>query len=112
MMMSTWAFSEDWLRRKDQARPFGTLGHFDAQRRRERSVKTNAKAVVALEAIEVKIRSPRGDFSGIVEHCSVHEAVDHDAPLCLRDDPVLVAKPVALETSHRRSASHVRQQEE
>src|SRR5262249_28895176 len=89
-----------------------TLGHFDAKRCEKWSVKAHAEAVVALQPAEIEIRLQRGDFSGIVEHCSVDEAVDHDPPLRLKDDPVLVAEPVARKSPQRRSASDVRQQKE
>src|SRR4029077_18723265 len=48
----------------------------------------------------------------IVEERGVDEAVDHDAPLRLKSQTVLVAEAVADESAQRGSASHVRQQEE
>src|SRR5207244_6994882 len=86
--------------------------HFDAQRRGKRSVETHAEAVVALQPVEIEIRLARGDLSSIVEERGVDEAVDHDAPLRLKSQRILVAEAVAGEPSQRGSTAYVRQHEE
>src|SRR5262245_27552004 len=103
--------SEHRVRGHDESRAFRTAGHVDTKRCVGRAMEPYAEAVVALQPGEVEVRSLRRDFPGVIEERGVDEAIDHDSPLGLRDDPVLVAEAMAREAAQRRSAPHIRQEE-
>ena len=85
----------DDAKMKDEA--FAALGQLDAQRRGERAVEADAEAVVVLQPVEVEVRRARGDLAGVVEERGVEVAVDHDAPLRLQQQAVLIAEAPAAE---------------
>src|SRR5262245_62862665 len=73
---------------------------------------TEAEAIVALQPTEIEIFLARRDFSGIVEHCGLHKTIDHDPPLRLKQQRVLVAEAMADESSEGVSTPQVRKHEE
>src|SRR5262245_34325906 len=91
--------SEHGGQSEDQCPAFVAFGVFDAERRRERRVKSRAKPVVALQIAEPEIGGVRRDLPRIIENRGVEEAIDHDPPLPLHEQTVPVAKAPARETT-------------
>ena len=66
----------------------------------------------SLQAVEIEIRHARRHLAGVVEERQVEIAVDHDAPLRLQQQAVLIAESPAAVAAQRRAAAKRRQHEE
>ncbi len=88
------------------------MGQLDAERRGKRPVEAKAEAEVVLQVLEIDVLRTGGDLAGVVEERNIEIAVDHDAPLRLEQQAVLVAEAPAAVAAQRRAAAERRQHEE
>src|SRR5262245_14375646 len=88
------------------------MSNVDSERGRKRGVESGAESVIILKPVEIEIFLTRGHLTGIIKEGCVQEAIDHDSPLRLQQQAVLIAEAPALEAAQVRSPAKGRQREE